>query len=91
MKTFNSYLEYKLVDFINSKFDMALQTEKQINYIKGICDVLEIEYREPKTKIESSLLLNKLIPIYKRRCEEDELEWEANHSDIMNNYGDWRD
>lgn len=30
-------------------------------------------------------------PIYKRRCEENELEWEANHSDIMNNYGDWRD
>ena len=29
---------------------MIKPTEKQISYIKGICDVLEIEYKEPKTK-----------------------------------------
>lgn len=90
---------YKLYPYITyygdtkqiSKYDMTPPTEKQISYIKGICEVLEIDYNEPKTKDEASLLLNKLIPIYKRRCEENELEWEANHSDIMNNYGDWRD
>ena len=91
MKAFNHYLECKLVGIKNFKFDMTLPTEKQISYIKGICEVLEIDYKEPKTKDEASLLLNKLIPIYKRRCEENELEWEANHSDIINNYGDWRD
>lgn len=74
MKAFNPYLEYKLVYFKNSKFDMTLPTEKQISYIKGICDVLEIEYKEPKTKDEATQWLNHFVPIYKRKCEENELE-----------------
>lgn len=73
------------------KCDMTSPTEKQISYIKGICDVLEIDYKELKTKDEATAWLSHFVPLYKRKCEENELEWEANHSDIMSNYGDWRD
>jgi hypothetical protein len=81
----------------NKKCDDALDknktspTEKQLSYIKGICEVLEIEYKEPKTKGEATVWLNHFVPFYKRKCEEDELEWDANHSDLMDNYGDWSD
>lgn len=63
-------------------------TEKQLNFIKGICEFLEIDYKEPKTKGEATVWLNHFVPFYKRKCEENELEWEANHSELMNNYGD---
>ena len=65
-------------------------TEKQISYIKGICEVLEIDYKEPKTKGEATVWLNHFVPFYNRKCEENELEWEANHSELMDNCGDWR-
>lgn len=73
-----------------SKDDMTPPTEKQISYIKGICEVLGKVYNEPKTKGEATVWLNHFVPFYKRKCEENELEWEANHSEIMDNWGDWR-
>ena len=39
--------------------------------------------------IEATVWLNHFVPFYKRKCEENELEWEANHSELRNNYGDW--
>lgn len=70
---------------------MTPPTEKQLSYIKGICEVLEIAYKEPKTKVEASAWLNYYAPIYHKKREEQELEWEANHSEIMDNWGDWED
>ena len=63
-------------------------TEKQISYIKGICEVLEIEYKEPKTKGEAIVWLNHFVPFYKRKCEENEIEWEANNSELVSDWGD---
>ena len=80
----------------NGKIDEALNkgktppTEKQLSYIKGICEVLEINYSTPQTKGEAMVWLNHYVPIYNRKCEEKELEWEATYSDIMDNWGDWR-
>ena len=70
---------------------MAEPTEKQLNYIKEICEALGMDYKAPKTKNEASVWLGHFVPIYKRKCEDGELEWEANHSDLVNNYGDWAD
>lgn len=64
-------------------------TEKQISFIKGICETLDIEYKEPKTKAEASAWLKQYIPKYNQVCEQNELEWEANHSELVNNYGCW--
>lgn len=41
--------------------------------------------------IEPTKWLNYYVPKYRKKCEEQELEWEANHSEVMNNWGDWRD
>lgn len=68
---------------------MDQPTEKQLSYIRGICEVLEIAYREPKTKGEATVWLDHFVPIYRRKCEEDEIEWEATHSDLVNNCGCW--
>lgn len=90
----SSWIAYHMTKY-NEKIDEVLDkdktppTEKQISYIKGICEVLEIDYKEPKTKGEATVWLNHFVPFYKRKCEENELEWEANHSELMNNYGDW--
>lgn len=66
-------------------------TEKQLAFIKWICEFLEMDYKAPKTKGEAMWWLNHFVPFYNRKCEENELEWEANHSEVMNNYGDWGD
>ena len=92
----SAWINYNMYKY-HKKCDDALDknktppTEKQISYIKGICEVLEIEYKEPKTKGEAIVWLNHFVPFYKRKCEENELDWEANHSDLMDNYGDWSD
>ncbi len=92
----SSWIAYYMTKYNNKINDILDKdktppTEKQISYIKGICEVLEIDYKEPKTKGEATVWLNHFVPFYKRKCEENELEWEANHSDLMDNYGDWRD
>lgn len=64
-------------------------TERQKAFIKGICETLDIDYKEPKTKAEASAWLKQYIPKYHKVCEQNELEREANPSELMNNYGDW--
>jgi hypothetical protein len=73
-----------------SKDTMTPPTDKQLSFIKGICETLDRPYNEPKTKVEASAWLNYYVPIYRKKCEEQELEWEANHSEIMDNWGDWQ-
>lgn len=73
-----------------SKDDMTPPTDKQLSFIKGICETLDRPYNDPKTKVEASAWLNYYVPIYRKKCDEQELEWEANHSELMDNWGDWQ-
>lgn len=70
---------------------MIPPTKKQLSFIKGICEALECPYNKPKTKAEATAWLKHYVPIYDKKCEENASEWEANHSDLMDNCGDWRD
>ena len=72
------------------------------NHTKKYCILAGLEDTEAKAikvlweqinnhKGEAIVWLNHFVPFYKRKCEENELDWEANHSDLMDNYGDWSD
>lgn len=64
-------------------------SRKQLRYIQVICSVLDIPEPEIDSKRDASLWLTTHIPLYHDRLEMDSYEWEANHSDILDNYGDW--
>ena len=64
-------------------------SEKQLRYIQSICEFLDIPEPEIDSKREASFWLKTHIPLYHDRLEMDSYEWEANHSDLVNNYGDW--
>lgn len=64
---------------------------KQLNYIHSICEYLEIDIPKFKSKEEATMWLQFHVPIYKKQLELDSLYWEANHSEICENYGDWKD
>lgn len=47
-------------------------TENQKDFIKGICETLDIDYKEPKTKAEASAWLKQYIPKCNKVCEQNE-------------------
>ena len=70
---------------------MDKPTTKQLEYIQGICEYLEIKQPNITTKESATRWLQHHVPIYKKQQELDSLYWEANHSELCDNYGDWRD
>ena len=63
-------------------------TRKQMRYIQSIANELGIEFTGT-TKQEAIEWLSENIPKHKEYIAMCSLEYEANMSDIENNYGDW--
>ena len=72
------------------KVEGVPMTMPQAQYIQVICETLGVDFPGIMTKQDATEWLKVHVPRYKERIAEEEIEWEANNSEICDSYGDYQ-